>query len=70
MLLKNCDYVVKTSQTFHVWIDQNDPKVFNSWFDGKPAKKYFSAIGQHLVDNHECASYYIEETFLVLIRAE
>ena len=50
-------YVEKTSQRFHVRIDQHVPKFLKSWFDGrseKPTKKKFSAIGQHLLDNPEC----------------
>ena len=40
-------YVGKTSQRFHVRIDQHVPKILKSWFDGrseKPAKKYFSGV--------------------------
>ena len=51
----------KTFQRFHVTIDQHVPKIFKSWFDGNseiPAEKYFSVIGQHLLDNHECARNY------------
>ena len=42
------DYVGKTSQRFHVRIDQHVLKVLTSWFDGrseKPTKKYLLAIG-------------------------
>ncbi len=63
----------KTSQRFHVRIDQHVPKILKSWFDGrseKLAKKYFSAIGQHLLDNHDCAKSYKKEKFSVLMRAE
>ena len=55
------DYVGKTSQRFHVRIDQHVPKILKSWFGGrseKPTKKYFSPIGQHLLDNPECAKNY------------
>ena len=48
-------------------------KTFWIWFDGrskKPTKNNFSAIGQHLLDNHECARNYKEENFSVLVKAE
>ena len=67
------DYVGKTSQRFHVRIDQHVPKVLKKWFDGrseKPTKKYFSAIGQHLLDNPECVKNYKKDNFSVLVRAE
>ena len=67
------DYVGKTSQRFHVRIDQHVPKVLNKWFNGrseKPTKKYFSAIEQHLLDNPECVKNYKKDNFSVLVRAE
>ena len=48
-------------------------KPLKSWFDGcseKPTKKNFLAIGQHLLDNHECAKNYKKENFSVLVRAD
>ena len=48
------DYVGKTSQSFYVRTNQHVPKFLKTWFDGrskKPTKRYFSAIGQHLLDN-------------------
>ena len=33
-------------------------------------RKYFSVIGQHLLDNHECAKKYKKENFSVLVREE
>ena len=50
------DYVGKTSQKFHVRIDQHVLKILNSWFDvllENSATKYFSAIGQNVLDNHK-----------------
>ena len=38
------------------------------WSFGVTCEKYHSAIGQHLLDNNECASNYKEENFSVLIR--
>ena len=67
------DYLGKTSQRFHAKIDQHVPKFLKSWFDrhlNKSAEKYFSAIGQYLLNNHKCARNYMEENFLVLVKAE
>ena len=50
--------------------------LWKSWkvgFDGcleKPEKKYFSAIGQHLLDNNGCASNFKKENYFILLRAK
>ena len=67
------DYVGKTSQRFHLRIDQHVPKVIRNWINGtsaQPKKNYFSAIGQHLVDNQVCAKNFTREKFSVVARAE
>jgi len=65
--------VEKTSQKLQVTIDQHVPKILKSWFDGhseKHVKKYFSVIGQRLLNNHECARNQKEENFSGLVKAE
>ena len=65
------DYTGKRSQRFHVRIDQHVTKIFKSLFHGrleKPAKKYLSAIGQQLLDSHECARNDKEKYFSVLVK--
>ena len=67
------DYVEKTSQRFHVRIDQHVPKNFEKlvWVVRRNLqKKYFSAIKQHLLNNHECAKNYRKKSFSVLVRAD
>ena len=47
-------------------MDPHVPKILKSWFEGhldKPEKNYFSAVGQHLLDNYECTTNYKEENF-------
>ena len=67
------DYVGKTSQRFHLRINQHVPKIIRSWINGtsaQPKKNYFSAIGQHLLDNQVCAKNFKENSFSVVARAE
>ena len=57
----------------HLRIYQHVQKILKSWFDGRsenPTKNYFSAIAQHLLDNHEFAKNYKKENFSVLVRVE
>ena len=66
-------YVGKTSQRFHLRINQHVPKIIRSWINGtsaQPKKNYFSAIGQHLLDNQVCAKNFKENSFSVVARAE
>merc|ERR1719320_2118308 len=68
-----CFSHVVTTTVFHVGVDQHVPRILRGWFDGrseKPTEKCFSAIGQHLLDNPECAKNYKKENFSVLVRAE
>lgn len=80
-----CDsvYVGRTSNRLHARIDQHVPRgLLKQLNSPKPAttvtssKKtitaaynHLSAIGQHLVDNPECAKDFCRERFTVLVRA-
>lgn len=70
----HCDgeYIGRTSARFHVRRDQHVTlgvrKWINSNFNGRRPTGDLTAIGQHLVDNPECAKHFDDEMFTVLAR--
>ena len=63
-------YVGKTTQVLNKRIGQHIPPIFRST-SGKKCKlpnKHSSAIGQHLIDNPQCAAEYSDGRFSILAR--
>ena len=70
----HCDsvYLGRTSQRFHLRKDQHIPRNLRNWIEGNSPRpfhrKYFTAIGQHLFDNPNCAHNYNESMFSIVAR--
>ena len=70
----HCDseYVGRTSQRFHLRRDQHVPNNIRKWMQDldsrKPSANYFTAIGDHLLSNEECAKNYRDDMFSILAR--
>ena len=64
------DYVGKTTQILGKRIGQHVPPIFRSTSSRKYKlpKTHSSAIGQHLIDNAECAAQYHDGRFSILAR--
>ena len=64
------DYVGKTTQILEKRIGQHVPPIFRSTSSRKYKlpKTHSSAIGQHLIDNAECAAQYHDGRFSILAR--
>ena len=69
----HCDseYVGRTSRRFHQRINDHVPRNIRDWIAGnrrKPRADYFTAIGNHLLHNADCAQHYDEQMFTILAR--
>ena len=70
----HCDsvYVGRTSQRFHLRRDQHIPNNIRRWMQDlgskKPSASYFTAIGEHLLSNTDCAKHYRDDMFSILAR--
>ncbi len=65
-------YVGRTSKRFHLRRDEHVPNNIREWINNqdrsRPSASYFTAIGQHLLSNPECATNYRDDRFTMLAR--
>ena len=68
----NSEYVGRTSKRFHQRRDEHVPPKIRKWMldptSRKPQATYFTAIGDHLIQNPQCAQNYSDDRFTILTR--